>query len=93
MISVRVGFACLLVGFAVLAPLTVAMLGGSWVAIAASLPVAWAVGLVGVQAAARTDRDVAAIRQPGPSALLALPLGGLILAIAGLVLAASGIGL
>jgi hypothetical protein len=69
------------------------MLGGSWAVIAGSLIVAWAAGFLGVQVVAAADRDIAEIRELKPSALLALPLGGLLVALVGVVLAASGIGL
>jgi hypothetical protein len=90
-VSLRVGFALLLVGFAALAPLTAAGLGGSDAEIAGSLPVAWAAGFLSVQVVARISPDITAVRELGPSAALALPLGGLILCGVGILLAATGV--
>ena len=89
--SLHVGFALLLVGFAALAPLTAAGLGGSDAVIAASLPVAWAAGFLGVQLVARLNADIAAVRELAPAAALASPLGGLILCGVGIALAAAGV--
>jgi hypothetical protein len=89
--ALRVGFALLLVGFAALAPLTAAGLGGSSAVIAGSLPVAWAAGFLGVQVVARISPDIAAVRELGPAAALASPLGGLIVCGVGILLATAGV--
>jgi hypothetical protein len=89
--ALRVGFALLLVGFAALAPLTAAGLGGSDAVIAWSLPVAWAAGFLGVQVVARISPDISAVRELGPAAALASPLGGLIVCGVGILLAAAGV--
>ena len=59
--------------------------------IAGSLPVAWAAGFLGVQGVARISPDIAAVRELGPAAALASPLGGLILCGVGILLATAGV--
>jgi hypothetical protein len=90
-VRLKVGFAMLLLGFTAWAPLAAATLGGSGRVVVLSLPVAWVAGLVGVQVVARHDANIAAIRELAPSAVLALPVGGLILGILGIVLLVLGL--
>jgi hypothetical protein len=90
-VLLKVGFALLVLAFAAWAPLAAAALGGSWLVVVVSLPVAWVAGFLCIQVIARRDANIAAVGEWRPSAILALPLGGLILGVLGVVFASLGI--